>query len=155
MSLEKKEPTYFDYDRYKKEYVKFSGIVYAELERFASEFPEKTHWYQNYFSTYLLWDAYLSFSDECELLPNDIRKGDLRHINCQQFREIMRCTYIYEKLATTGAEDAECGLRPNEDYKEINARLIAHPLWKKMAAQSRKTLQLLKLENQNLDIRTE
>jgi hypothetical protein len=146
MTKEQDKPPFWDYERFKKEYVKFSPAVYAELERFAAEKPEETWWYNNFFDGYLLEDFYLDFDGDCELLPDEIRRGQVTHINCRQLKEILRCNYIYEKVIMIATTDAEQGLRYKEDHAEINARLIAHPLWKKMAAQSRKTLELLRIK---------
>lgn len=150
MTKNTREP-FYHYERYKKDYVKFSPTFYAELERFAIEKPEETYWYQNYFDVYLLCDSFLDFDYDCELLPSEIRRGIVTGLNCKQFREIMRCNYIYEKVVNIATEDAERGLRSPEDFREINARLIAHPLWKKMAIQARKTLELLRIQNPGLN----
>jgi hypothetical protein len=147
MTTEEDKPAFYDHDRFKKEYIKFGSIVLGELERFASEKPEETHWYQTFFDPYILWDGYLSFSSEIELLPDDIRKGDVTNIDCRQLRELLRCNYLYEKVVMVAATEVEEELGKDAMYKEINARIVAHPLWKRMAAQSRKTLDLLRIKS--------
>ncbi len=133
---------YFEkYKRLDREYIKISYIILNSLEMFAAA-PESL--LKNNFSAFAVSDTHHDFDSDCDLLKSEMRRGILPELNCKQLKELLRCQRYHWEVDLIAFEDAKRGLIEKRAYAEINRRLVEHPLWEKMAKQSRKTLKLLR-----------
>lgn len=91
-----------------------------------------------FFSSVGYLNCTLDYDDNCQYLKNDMRRGVLTAIGCEEFIEILRLNHMIDRLDTISRDEEW----PEDN--EFEAYLSVHPQWLKIEKQAQKILGLLR-----------